>query len=228
MERSSLNASLREGKGKEAAIKFRQQGMIPAVLYGPKTDPLKLILNPQDLQKAISTEAGENTLIDLSIEGKKARVVLLRELQVDPISREYLHADLYEVPLDRKIHLMVHVTLTGQSVGVKEGGILDQIMREVEVSCLPTQIPDQLQVDVSELKIGGTVHLKDVALPEGVDLVMDPEMTLATVLAPRIEEVAVPPTAEEEAVEPEVEGKKPREEKPEEEKEAKEKEGKEG
>lgn len=197
MIRSSLTARVRGGTGKEAAKKVRQQGMIPAVLYGPKTDPMNLLLDPEELLNAISTEAGENTLIDLSIEGEKDRVVLLRELQIDPVSRQHLHADLYEVPLDKKITVPVPIRLIGTPVGVKEGGILDQIRREIPVSCLPTEIPEHIDIDVSELKIHGTIHIRDLKFPEGVESEEEDELTVATVLAPRIEEVPVAAPVEE-------------------------------
>ena len=221
MIRSSLTARVRGGTGKEVAKKVRQQGMIPAVLYGPKTNPMNLMLDPEELLKAISTEAGENTLIDLSIEGEKDRVVLLRELQIDPVSRQHLHADLYEVPLDKKITVPVPIHLLGTPVGVKEGGILDQIRREIPVSCLPTEIPEHIDIDVSELKIHGTIHIKDLTFPEGVESEEEDELTVATVLAPRIEEIPVAAPVEEgaEAAAP-AEGEKAETEKAKEDKDA--------
>lgn len=212
MIRSSLSAKLRQGKGKQFARRVRNQGMIPAVLYGPGKESRKLEVNPQDLARAISTTAGENTLIDLTVEGEAARVILLRELQVDPISREYLHADLYEVPMDKKVKVLVPIAVRGEALGVKEGGILDQIIREIEVSCLPTEIPEQLEVDVSGLKIGGAAHAKDIPLPPGVEIMVDADQTVATVVAPRKEEELAPvvPAAEAEAApeEPERIGEK--------------------
>jgi len=208
--RSSLTAKLRQGRGKQFARRVRNQGMIPAVLYGPGKESRNLEVNPKDLTRAISTKAGENTLIDLTVEGEAARVVLLRELQVDTISREYLHADLYEVPMDKKVKVLVPIAVRGEALGVKEGGILDQIIREIEVSCLPTEIPEQLEVDVSALKIGGAAHAKDIPLPPGVEIMVDADQTVAMVAAPRKEEELAPavPAAEAAPEEPERIGEK--------------------
>jgi large subunit ribosomal protein L25 len=198
MIRSSLTAKLRQGKGKQFARRVRHQGMIPAVLYGPGKESRNLEVNPTDLTRAISTKAGENTLIDLTVEGETARIVLVREIQVDPISREYLHADLYEVPMDKKIRVPVPVMIRGEALGVKEGGVLDQIIREIEVSCLPTEIPEQLEIDVSALKIGGAAHAREIPMPPGVEILIDADQTVATVVAPRKEEELAPavPAAE--------------------------------
>ncbi len=210
MIRSSLSAKLRQGKGKQFARRVRHQGMIPAVLYGPGKESRNLEVNPTDLTRAISTKAGENTLIDLTVEGETARVVLVREIQVDPISRKYLHADLYEVPMDKKVRVPVPIMIRGEAAGVKEGGVLDQIIREIEVSCLPTEIPEQLEIDVSALKIGGAAHAREIPLPPGVEIMIDADQTVATVVAPRKEEELAPavPAAEAAAEEPERIGEK--------------------
>ena len=210
MIRSSLTAKLRQGSGKQFARRVRHQGNIPAVLYGPGKESRKLEVNPTDLTRAISTKAGENTLIDLTVEGEAARVVLVREIQVDPISREYLHADLYEVPMDKKVRVPVPIAVRGEAAGVKEGGVLDQIIREIEVSCLPTEIPEQLEIDVSALKIGEAAHAKDIPLPPGVEIMIDADQTVATVVAPRKEEELAPvvPAAEAAPEEPERIGEK--------------------
>ena len=205
MIRSSLSAKLRQGKGKQFARRVRKGGMIPAVLYGPGKESRSLEVNPKDLTLAISTKAGENTLIDLTVEGETARVVLVREIQVDPISRVYLHADLYEVPMDKKVKVPVPIAVRGEPLGVKEGGVLDQIIREIEVSCLPTEIPEQLEIDVSALKIGAAAHARDIPLPPGVEILIDADQTVATVVAPRKEEELAPvvPVGEAAAEQPE-------------------------
>jgi large subunit ribosomal protein L25 len=205
--------------GKEASRKLRQRGLVPAICYGPRTDPIPITLDPKELLKTI--HMGENVLIDLMIQdGKKAaqKVVVVRDLQIDPIKDQYIHADLFEVVMDEEISVEVPIVLVGKSEGVKMGGVLEQITREVSMECLPTEIPQSIEVDVSHLDIGDTIHIGDIALERGKILV-DPTTTLATVVPPTVEKVVVEEEVEEEIAEAEEAEEVAEEEKVEKEKE---------
>ncbi len=202
MVRSELNAVLRDASGKGVARKLRRDGRIPAVLYGAHTKSLMLSIDPRALMKAVDTEAGTNTLITLRVEGATGhaqRVVMLRELQVDPIQRAPLHADLYEIRMDETITVSIPVRVVGKAPGIEEGGILEQGLRELEIECLPGNIPPEVEVDVSGLAIGDSIPVSDLKLPEGVKVLTDATTTVAAVTTPAAEEVPVVP-AEAEAV----------------------------
>ncbi len=197
MPRPKLLAKLRTQLGKEASRKLRQKGLVPAICYGPRTDPVPLTLDPKELMKTI--QIGENVLIDLMIQdGKKAaqKVVVVRDLQMDPIKDRCIHADLFEFVMDEEISVEVPIVLVGKPEGVKMGGVLEQITREITVECLPADIPQSINVDVSHLNIGDTIHIGDIGLEKGKILV-EATTTLATVVPPTVEKVVV----EEEVVE---------------------------
>jgi large subunit ribosomal protein L25 len=218
MERPVLTAEIREGIGKEKAKKLRLQGLIPAVFYGPRSQTIPLVIQSKDLAKALQTEAGENVLIDLDIrKGAKSdrKVVMLKDIQIDPLQRVTLHTDFYEVTMDEMVTVEVPVHLIGKPEGTKVGGILEQVRRVIEVQCLPGDIPKSIDVDVSALKIGDSIHVQDITV-EKAKIISDTNFTIATVVPPVVEEKVV------EAVAPEaVEGAevKEKEEEGEEEKE---------
>lgn len=200
MQRMELTARVRQAAGKGGARQVRRQGLIPAVLYGAKASPLVLSLEPQRLRAALAS--GANTLIDLKVEGDGAagtKVVMVKDYQVDPVKRTMLHADLYEVRMDQAITVEVPIRLTGKAEGVKTGGILEQVHRTIEVECLPDRIPDAVEVDVTPLTIGQSIHAGDVALPEGVKLKTAAGDTIVVVVAPQAE-VAVTPEEQEAAL----------------------------
>jgi large subunit ribosomal protein L25 len=189
--------------GKEASKKLRQKGLIPAICYGPKTEPVPLSLDTKELMKTVGM--GENVLIDLIIgDGKKAaqKVVVVRDLQIDPIKDQYIHADLFEVVMDEEISVEIPVVLVGKPEGVKMGGVLEQITREVTVECLPADIPQNIEVDVSHLEIGDTIHIGDIKLDK-MNVMVDSTTTIATLVPPTVEKVVVEEEVEEEV--PEVE-----------------------
>jgi large subunit ribosomal protein L25 len=203
MPRPKLLAKLRTQFGKEASRKLRQKGLLPAICYGPRMDPVPLTLDPKELMKTI--QMGENVLIDLMIQdGKKAaqKVVVVRDLQIDPIKDQYIHADLFEVVMDEEISVEVPIVLVGKPEGVEMGGVLEQITREITVECLPADIPQSIDVNVSHLNIGDTIHVGDIGLEKGKILV-DPTTTLATVVPPTVEKVVVEEEVEEEIAEAE-------------------------
>ena len=193
---SELHARMRDSSGKGVARKLRREGFIPAVLYGAHTASVLLALEPRALMKAVDTEAGSNTLITLRVEGHtdlSQKVVMLRDLQVDPVRRTPLHADLYEVRMDETITVSIPVRLVGRAAGVEEGGIVDHSLRELEIECLPGSIPDDVEVDVSALAIGDSIHVGEIKLPEGVKVLDDAAMTVVAVTTPAAEEVAAVP-----------------------------------
>jgi len=203
MARPKLVAKLRTQLGKEASRKLRQRGLMPAICYGPKMDPVPLSLDSKELMKTV--QMGDNVLIDLMIQdGKKAaqKVVVVRDLQIDPIKDQYIHADLFEVVMDEEISVEVPIVLVGKAEGVKVGGVLEQITREVTVECLPGDIPQGIEVDVSHMEIGDTIHIGDINLETG-KIMADPTVTLATVVPPTVERVVVEEEVAEEVAEAE-------------------------
>ena len=217
MEQRQLEVVLRAGKGKEAARRIRRKGKIPAVLYGRKTQTFHLAVKPEELKKILTSGAKENTLIGLRVGGPGsdqvgAPVVMLKDLQVHPLTQSYLHADFYAVAMDEKIEVDIPIRLVGKSEGVKLGGIQQLAMREIRVRCLPTEIPEFLDVDVSALKIGDSLHVRDLAPPEKFDFVTDRNFTVASVVPPiseaKYDQIVSAPEGEREVAQPERIGEK--------------------
>jgi large subunit ribosomal protein L25 len=204
MEKVSLAAQWREGKGKEDARRLRNQGLIPAVVYGQRAETIPVTLNPQELAKVLHGGAGERTLINLTIEGLKdgpiTKTVILKEKQIDPMKRTWLHVDLYSIAMDEAINVNIPVRLVGKAAGLAQGGIVEQILREIEVKCLPTDIPAGIDVDISALEIGHSIHVAEITV-EKAKILADPGQTIVTVVPPKEEAVAaVAEVAAEEAV----------------------------
>ncbi len=194
MADTALTVEVRAGLKKGAARKLRAAGRIPGVVYGRGKPSLSITLDPRVLEKLLKTsEQGLNTLIDLDVAGgEKAgkRVVLVKELQRDPVRGGLLHADLYEVDLTKTVEVEVPIHLAGRPRGVEMGGILDQTLRVVEIECLPRNIPGEIEFDVSELDIGDVVHVRDLPLPPDVELLTDANLGVAHVVLPAAEEAA--------------------------------------
>ena len=197
----TLAAVTRDGRGKNEARRLRRSGRLPAVLYGGElTGGVSLVVDPNEVHRILHSESGVNTLIALSVDGGVSSQVMVREFQLDPISNMLLHVDFYRPALDKVITVTVPVMLVGEPAGVKQqGGLLDFVQRDVQVECLPREIPEHIEIDVSELLIGQGVRLRD--LLEGVlwTPVSEPETLLVHVVAPKVEEEAA--AAEEEAAE---------------------------
>lgn len=200
MERPIIKAEVREVAGKERAKKLRAEGLIPAILYGPRTKSIPLVLDSKELSKALRTEAGENVLINLDIQKgneSQRKMVMVKEIQFDPLKRMMLHTDLYEVAMDEMVTVEVPIHLVGKAEGTKLGGILEQIRRVIQVQCLPANIPKSIDIDVSHLKIGDSIHVQDIHV-ENAKILADSNFTIVTVVPPTVEEKVV------EAVPPEV------------------------
>jgi len=225
MERQTLNAEIREKTGKGAARTLRREGGIPAVIYREsKSTPLKL--NAKELQKFIKDTSGDQVLVNLKLDGAE-KLALLKDFQMDPVEGDLLHADFFEVSLEEKVRVDVHVATVGEPIGVKrDKGIVQYGIREIEVECLPTDIPGHVELDISDLAIGDALHVSDISLPSGVTLLTDTHEMIVTVTAPKLEEAAPAAAAPEAVAEPEViEKGKAKEEKEEEKPEEKKKGG---
>jgi large subunit ribosomal protein L25 len=190
----TLSATAREKTGKGAARQARFRKQVPAVIYGHGRDSQPLMVDAVALEKALTGIEPESTLIDLAVDGKKSRA-LIREIQRHPLRPDIIHVDFYEIRADEKITLNVPVHLVGTPDGVRNaGGVLDQVTREVEIEVLPEHIPDRVELDVSALMIGDSLHVSALSIPNAV-ILTGADLTIATVVPPRAEEVAAP-TAE--------------------------------
>lgn len=187
---STLEAKVRTGAGKGFARRTRAEGLIPAVVYGPHLDkPLNVSVEPKALRAAIATPKKLNTVLGLNIDGAQ-HMVLLKDYQLDPVTRELLHADFIDVRENEPVKVKVPVVLTGRAAGVVEGGVLTQMRRELEVWALPGSIPQQLEVDVTPMKIGSVLHVNDVKLPPGVTIKTHVNYTVAVCTAPEADKGA--------------------------------------
>jgi large subunit ribosomal protein L25 len=189
MAQYTLTARKREKKGKQAAKRIRKDNGIPAIFYGPNTDPIMLTVDSSDLEKIMQKTIGENIILGLHIEsdnGTDIRKVILKELVTDPVNDMYLHADFHEISMDKELTVEVPVQLINTPVGVTNGGILQHVRRNITISCLPDKLMDSINVDVSDLDMGDSLHIGDIKLPEGVTLEDDGKLTLAVVIAPSV------------------------------------------
>ncbi len=209
---ATLEAVARATFGKNEARRLRRAGQIPAVLYGSisateRGEPVPIAVEPKALLKILHSEAGVNSLIGLKLNGEETRV-LVKEYQLDPVSRQILHTDFYRVRMDRTIMVTVPIVLKGEAPGVKvQGGMLDFVNREIEIECLPGDIPERVEIDVSNLMLNQGVRLREIASDAKWEPVSESDMLLVHVIAPKAEEAAATtegaaaPTA---AAEPEV------------------------
>ncbi|MCP3876234.1 MAG: 50S ribosomal protein L25 [Desulfobacteraceae bacterium] len=190
MELIDLNAKTRETKGKGAARKLRSNNAIPAIAYGVKTDPVKLSIDTAEFTKIIRLNGSTGLFFNLKIEGDKGKdkIAMLKEIQMDTFGLNYLHLDLHEIDMDTKVTVSVPVEPIGESEGVKEGGILQIIRRELDVICKPADTPDSIQIDISELLVGDSVHVDDLDLGDAVEIPHEVNFTLLTVITPTVEE----------------------------------------
>ena len=202
MERLSINAEKREEHGKGTARSLRREGMVPAVLYrAGKSQSIKL--SGKELAKLINTISGEQVIVDLLFADGEKKPALLKEYQLDPVKGELLHTDFFEVSLTESVRVTVHVVTVGEPIGVKrDAGILQHALREVEIECLPDKIPGKIEVDITKLELGQSVHVSDLKFEEGIEVLTDPGDVIVTVVAP-VEEAA--PAAEAAAVAAEAE-----------------------
>ena len=196
-----LDAKKREGRGKNEARRLRVSGRVPAVVYGARKDGqapegVPVSVDPKEVLRILHSESGANTLINLKLEDDESRV-MLRDYQLDPITHQLLHADFYQLAMDRAIVVSVPIVLKGEPTGVKQqGGLLDFVTREIEVECLPTNIPERIDLDVSELMLHQSIRVRDLAQDAKWKPVTEAETMLVHVVMPKAEEAAAAPAAE--------------------------------
>jgi large subunit ribosomal protein L25 len=201
LELIELKTNSRTAVGNGPARRLRQKGQIPAVLYGPGTDSVLLSVNISDIDRILKKGRIGQVLLNLVIPNNGEttnKTVMVKELQLHPVSRNYLHMDFYEVAMDRKIMVNVPVVTTGKAKGVEIGGILQIIRRELEVQCLPLNVPDSIEIDITDLDIGDSIHVGDISRQNDVEFLDDENFTVVTIVSPKVEEEA---EAEEEAEE---------------------------
>jgi large subunit ribosomal protein L25 len=196
-----LEAVSRDTFGKNEARRTRKQGMVPAVLYGASSDAQQkreatpIAVNPKALLKILHSESGANTLISLKLAGAGARV-LVKDYQLDPVTHQVLHADFYRVAMDRALQVTIPVIAKGEPKGVKQqGGVLEFIRREIEIECLPADIPENVEVNVDELMLHQGIRVRELAVNPRWKPISDPDMMLVHVIMPKAEEVAAPAEA---------------------------------
>lgn len=195
-----VEAKLRETRGKNEARRLRRVGLVPGVLYGSKQEPVTVAISPKRVMKILESESGRNTIFTLEFDGKKTNAII-KDWQVDPVEGELLHVDLLRIAMHEKLRFKVPVAARGEPRGVKEqGGIFEYVQREIEIECLPGEVPDKLAIDVAELMIGDNFRAGDVMLEAKLRLMTDPDRVLAHVVALKAEEER--PAAEVEAVAP--------------------------
>jgi large subunit ribosomal protein L25 len=196
MATASLKATPRTDKGKGVARKLRASGEVPGVIYGRGREPQSLTVNAREFDRLAERVRITSTVIELALDGRTART-LIRELQRHPIKRDVRHIDFQELVAGEKVNVSVPLRFVGTPEGVKTGGgILEEIMHQVEVRVDPSNIPDHIDVDVTELTIGHSLHIGDIKLPEGVEVTDDPENTIAVVTPPKAEEEVAPAAVE--------------------------------
>ncbi len=208
-ERITLEVADRERAGSRESRRLRKQGLIPGVIYGRGKAPHSISVPERELRRVLTGGSGMHAILDVVLEGQKTpRASILKDYQQDPIRGTITHIDLQEVRLDQPIQAQVVVELIGgdEGPGVKEGGVLSQVAREVTVEALPMEIPDHLELDVSGMALGDTLRIADLEVRAGMTLLDDPETVLANVSAPRVEEVVEEPEEEEGEVEEAAEG----------------------
>jgi large subunit ribosomal protein L25 len=203
LELIELKTKIRTTTGNGPARRLRMSGQIPAVLYGPKTEPVPLSVNKSDLELLFKKGGIGQIVLNLVIQKNGETLTMpamIKELQIHPVSRNFIHIDFYEIKMDQKITAKIPVITTGKAQGVELGGILQIVRREIEVECLPLAVPESIEIDISDLDIGDSIHVRDIK-PEGeIEFLEDDDYTVVTVVAPKLEE------EEEEELEEEEEG----------------------
>ena len=207
MEKILLKAEKRLEKGKGAARTLRRQGLLPGVLY-KKDSSTPIKLQRKEFVKLMSSGIAEHTLIAMELTDNKSNktehLSLIKDYQLDPVRNELLHVDFIEISMEKKIKITIPVVIIKEPIGIKKGGIMQQIMRELQIECLPADIPDKIEVDASALDIGHSLHVRDIAVREGLKILSDPQAVTVTVSAPVVEEVAPAAVAEVAPTEPEL------------------------
>jgi len=184
MELIELSVAKRESTGKGAARRLRAEKAIPGIVYGAKKEPVKVSIDVTAFDKVIRENGTTGLFFDLNIEGETDRSVMLKEIQMDPFGLRYLHIDFHEIDMDETVSIVVPVETEGVSVGVKDGGMLQIIRRDLEVICKPKDTPESVKLDISELEIGDAIHVADIDLGSEVEIPFDTNFTVVTIVPP--------------------------------------------
>lgn len=207
MEIYDLEVARRNQFGKNAARQIRRQGLVPAVLYGHMRESVPVTISPFDLEKIYKKSGSEQVILNIILKnGETSKITaMVREAQIDPVSRNLLHLDLFEISMDKEVVISVPVEVSGKPRGVERGGFLQIVRHELEVSCLPADMPEKIEIDITDLDIGDAVHIGDIKAAAGIKLQADPMLTVITVVAPTVvaEEIPREEAAEAEAGEEE-------------------------
>lgn len=216
MTQPVLAAYLRKKTGKGAARKLRKNNQIPAIFYGPGTETVMLALDCPALERLLKQASGENIILDLQVKsdsGTESKKAMLKDLQIDPVKDTYVHADFYEISMDKEITVDVPIQLINTPIGATNGGVLQHIMRELTITCLPDKLIDAFEIDISGLDIGDSIHIRDIELPDGITSIEEGRLTVAIMAAPTVE---VEKEEEEEGIEIKEETAEPKKERAEE------------
>jgi large subunit ribosomal protein L25 len=190
LEKFELNVNVRKSTGNSPARELRRSGLIPAVLYGPQTEPVLLSVNVKDLEQIFKKGNVGSMILNLVIQNGKqvTKPAMIKELQSHPVSGNFIHIDFYEIDMNRKINVMIPVVTIGKSKGVEDGGLLQIVRRELEVLCLPGDIPETIEIDITDLDIGDSVHMEEIPLGDNIELLSDANFTVVTIVSPKVEE----------------------------------------
>jgi large subunit ribosomal protein L25 len=202
MSQIVIQTESREPGGKNANRRLRVSGKIPAVLYGQGRKPLPLMVDPDIVKDVLYSDSGRNTIFSVSVDGGSQTNAMVKDYQLDPVRGNLIHADFLEIALDRTLELTVQVEIIGESEGVKLGGLMDIVTREIEIECLPADIPESIKVDITGLMINDNIRVKSLPADPKVKILTDPEVVIVTIVPPAKEEVPVEVPVE--AAEPEV------------------------
>ena len=187
MSTVQFNVTKRDSLGKEASKKFRRDGLIPAVVYGKNKENLNINVNHLKLKQIFKSDAGENTIIEMQVEDSDIKKkVLLKEAHLDTLTSNPIHLDFYEINESEIVNVSCPLKFTGKPEGVKNGGVIQTLANEVQVQCLPENIPNNIEIDIAHLEIGETFRVEDLTEVEGVDIVSNPNSTVLSILAPRL------------------------------------------
>ena len=177
----------RESLGKQANKKYRKDGFIPAVIYGKNKDNLNILVDPIKLKKLLKNDAGENTIIEMKLDKSDLKKnVLLKDAHLDTLTSDPLHLDFYEITEGMDVKVSAPLLFTGKPEGVKNGGVIQTLSNEIKIECLPTNIPNIIEINISDLNIGDTLRVKDIKPMDGIEILSNPESTIISVLAPRL------------------------------------------
>lgn len=191
MKQVTLSAIKREKTGKEISKKLRNQGLIPAIVYGPRFQPLPIAVKFNELESILIKHKGETLLFNLELTDSEPYKIqaILKDYQIHPLTDKIIHIDFLAIHEEETITLDISLEFLGKPIGISKGGVLEILLHELTIECLPSNIPDKIYVDISNLDVGDVLHVKDIKVPEGVKVINDPEETVLTIVAEAVEEV---------------------------------------